>query len=299
MNAHSAPRFAAGARPLKMIKPINAAWVACVANAIILVFCRCTPCGERGKMKNEREGAGVNCAGGNDISNGGTLPDPDQNSNPLAPRVVWPRISSRPSARRWPQILRPGGPSHSSGALGLVTRQNVESTACAEQHDIDLAEYASIEQLVQVDLISQRTVRQNLLRSFTSSHRRRDLMAGGSRGRVERLAGGRRRPGTPAQRNEPITTSSDHRHPARCMVRGRIHRWTRLICRTGSPGHNAWCCERAQNLGFKWSPYEGFEFDDGTKEVITSEKMFYERLGLEFVPPHRRERSYLEHREGR
>ena len=24
-----------------------------------------------------------------------------------------------------------------------------------------------------------------------------------------------------------------------------------------------------------------------------------ERLGLEFVPPHRRERSYLEHREGR
>ena len=38
MNAHSAPRFIPGARPLKMIKPINAAWVACVANAIILVL---------------------------------------------------------------------------------------------------------------------------------------------------------------------------------------------------------------------------------------------------------------------
>ena len=88
-------------------------------------------------MQNEKEGAGVNCAGGTDTSDGGTLPDPDQNSNlrGLAEQFI------ASGALRWPQIVETGWPVSQLRALGLVTRQNEDLHKVAEQHGIKLAEY--------------------------------------------------------------------------------------------------------------------------------------------------------------
>ena len=88
-------------------------------------------------MQNEKEGAGVNCAGGNDISNGGTLPDPAQNSNfrGLAERFL------AEGALRWPQIIETGWPVSQLQSFGLIGRQNEELHQLAEQHGITLHEY--------------------------------------------------------------------------------------------------------------------------------------------------------------
>ena len=156
-------------------------------------------------------------------------------------------------------------------------------------NDIDLVVIPHIaEHTVQVDLLQQKTVRSNQVLAFLRTY-------------VE-TAGGLAawKAATPANPRIPKRDAQNLLLILRTGVQLDIWCadestwWTRLICRTGSPGHNAWCCERAQHLGFKWSAYQGFEFDDGTTETITSEKMFYERLGLEFVPPHRRERSFMQ-----
>ena len=74
---------------------------------------------------------------------------------------------------------------------------------------------------------------------------------------------------------------------------------TILLCRTGSRDHNRWLCERAQDRGLKWSPYEGI-FDLGphclgTPKLIehSTEEAIYNALGLAMIPPHHRELPWL------
>ncbi len=65
---------------------------------------------------------------------------------------------------------------------------------------------------------------------------------------------------------------------------------TLLLCRTGSKEHNIWLVESAKRLGLTWSPYRGVLDADGYVIASESEEDVFKALGLEFIPPQRRER---------
>ena len=63
-----------------------------------------------------------------------------------------------------------------------------------------------------------------------------------------------------------------------------------LLCRTGSKEHNIFLVEHAKARGLRWQPYQGVM--DATGAVIASrtEEEIFTALGLDFVPPEKRER---------
>lgn len=63
-----------------------------------------------------------------------------------------------------------------------------------------------------------------------------------------------------------------------------------LVCRTGPADLNVRICQRAQERGMHWQPYEGFR-QHGTKGSVlhpASEQDFFEILGWNYLPPARR-----------
>jgi DNA polymerase/3'-5' exonuclease PolX len=66
--------------------------------------------------------------------------------------------------------------------------------------------------------------------------------------------------------------------------------WNYLICRTGGKAMNTRISQVAQDLGWKWHPYQsGFEKTEGTGwHHVTSEEDLFEFLRLEYLPPEKR-----------
>jgi len=62
------------------------------------------------------------------------------------------------------------------------------------------------------------------------------------------------------------------------------------LCRTGSREHNIHLVEHAKTLGLRWRPYVGV-FDAENKLIASeTERDIFSALGLDFIPPERRER---------
>lgn len=70
---------------------------------------------------------------------------------------------------------------------------------------------------------------------------------------------------------------------------------TQLLQRTGSREHNIWLAERAQAAGGKWHPFMGL-FLPGRRQFGATEEDIYGALGLDWIPPERRERDLLDWR---
>jgi DNA polymerase (family 10) len=62
-----------------------------------------------------------------------------------------------------------------------------------------------------------------------------------------------------------------------------------LLCRTGSKDHNIYLVSNPWLQGARWLPYEGVELDGKIIAGETEEDVF-QALGLDFIPPERRER---------
>lgn len=71
---------------------------------------------------------------------------------------------------------------------------------------------------------------------------------------------------------------------------------TMLLNRTGSTAHNIFLVERAKSLGLRWNPYHGVfgkcprTGRSGVCLASETEEEIFKVLGLEFVPPEKRER---------
>jgi len=68
---------------------------------------------------------------------------------------------------------------------------------------------------------------------------------------------------------------------------------TRLLCRTGSKEHNIYLCQRAERMGMHWNPSEGLTRKSGEPIPCFNEAEIYRALGMKFIEPRNRERSYL------
>ena len=62
-----------------------------------------------------------------------------------------------------------------------------------------------------------------------------------------------------------------------------------LVCRTGSKEHNIFLVEHAKRQGLVWKPYSGV-FRDGECLAGEEEAAIFAALGLDFIPPEKRER---------
>lgn len=70
------------------------------------------------------------------------------------------------------------------------------------------------------------------------------------------------------------------------------HLWgTTLLCRTGSKEHNIWLAQYAVSRGAKWHVSAGLY--QGNHRVSETEEKIYQALGLDFIPPERREANLL------
>jgi DNA polymerase (family 10) len=66
---------------------------------------------------------------------------------------------------------------------------------------------------------------------------------------------------------------------------------TLLLCRTGSAQHNIWLIGQAKLKDLYWKPYAGvFTQADGRCLASATEEGIFTALGLEFIPPEKRER---------
>jgi len=63
---------------------------------------------------------------------------------------------------------------------------------------------------------------------------------------------------------------------------------TLLLCRTGSKEHNIWLAQRAKTLGGHWNPYR-YLMLGGHPVDVRSEEPIYHALGVNFIPPAKRE----------
>lgn len=67
-----------------------------------------------------------------------------------------------------------------------------------------------------------------------------------------------------------------------------------MLCRTGSKEHNIHLALQAQRLGYKWETMIGLTkpIDNNARTVMASEteEAIFALLGLDFIPPERRER---------
>jgi len=68
---------------------------------------------------------------------------------------------------------------------------------------------------------------------------------------------------------------------------------TVLLCRTGSKEHNIWLAELAKGAGGKWHPHRGLYLRG--KIYAATEDEIYAALGLDPIPPSRREDGQLPH----
>lgn len=62
-----------------------------------------------------------------------------------------------------------------------------------------------------------------------------------------------------------------------------------LLCRTGSKEHNQRLCEVAAKKGMKWKPYVGLMDSQNLVIASETEEEIFQALGLDFVPPEKRE----------
>lgn len=70
------------------------------------------------------------------------------------------------------------------------------------------------------------------------------------------------------------------------------HLWgTTLLCKTGSKEHNIWLAQYAISRGAKWHVSAGLY--QANHRVSDTEEAIYQALGLEFIPPERREANLL------
>jgi DNA polymerase (family 10) len=60
-----------------------------------------------------------------------------------------------------------------------------------------------------------------------------------------------------------------------------------LLCKTGSKEHNIWLANYALTQGAKWNPTAGLYI--GNRRVSESEEAIYRALGLQPIPPEKRE----------
>jgi DNA polymerase (family 10) len=66
---------------------------------------------------------------------------------------------------------------------------------------------------------------------------------------------------------------------------------TLLVCRTGSKDFNVFLCQRAQQLGLKWNPYQGVMSSEGKILAAEEEGDVFRELGFtEWIKPEDRER---------
>ena len=63
-----------------------------------------------------------------------------------------------------------------------------------------------------------------------------------------------------------------------------------LICRTGSKEHNIYLVETAKRAGLRWNPYYGVYDGHGHCIAAETEADIFRALGLDFIPPEKRER---------
>lgn len=89
------------------------------------------------------------------------------------------------------------------------------------------------------------------------------------------------------------------RPPSRDLLVPIAGNWgTVLLCRTGSKEHNIYLALEAQKLGYKWETMVGITSVDSGTRTVTSRKILaseteeeiFQALGLDFIPPERRER---------
>lgn len=85
------------------------------------------------------------------------------------------------------------------------------------------------------------------------------------------------------------------RPPSRDLLVPIAGNWgTVLLCRTGSKEHNIYLAQQAQRLGYKWETMIGVTHavDYSGRSVLASEteEEIFQALGLDFIPPERRER---------
>lgn len=66
---------------------------------------------------------------------------------------------------------------------------------------------------------------------------------------------------------------------------------TVLLCRTGSKEHNIWLAQYAQAQGGKWHPGAGLYANH--RRIAETEEAIYQALGLDPIPPERREAHLL------
>jgi len=66
---------------------------------------------------------------------------------------------------------------------------------------------------------------------------------------------------------------------------------TVLLCRTGSKEHNIWLAQYAVARGGKWHPGQGLYIDH--RRLAETEESIYQALGLDPIPPERREAHLL------
>lgn len=66
---------------------------------------------------------------------------------------------------------------------------------------------------------------------------------------------------------------------------------TVLLCRTGSKEHNIWLAQYAQARGGKWHPGDGLYM--AHRRISETEESIYRALGLDLIPPERREAHLL------
>ena len=67
---------------------------------------------------------------------------------------------------------------------------------------------------------------------------------------------------------------------------------TLVVCRTGSKEHNIWLASRAKSMGGHWDPYLGVLLH-GQWQPVSTEEEVYRAVGLELIPPEKRELEYL------
>ncbi len=65
---------------------------------------------------------------------------------------------------------------------------------------------------------------------------------------------------------------------------------TLLLLRTGSKEHNVHLIEHAKRVGLRWNTYHGVFDGHGKCLACETEEGIFKALGMDFVPPERRER---------
>lgn len=68
---------------------------------------------------------------------------------------------------------------------------------------------------------------------------------------------------------------------------------TMLMCRTGSKEHNIWLASKVKRMGGHWNPYQHLILSGGLPVDVRTEESIYHAVGIDFIPPGRREDEYL------